>query len=215
MNDNYRIARDRMLTRLRDAGLAGEAVLGAMGSLPRHRFVDPALQRRAYGRDVLPIGHEQTLSHPEVVARMSEALDLRAGMRVLEVGTGSGYQAALLARMGASVWTLERIAALLEGAKEVWREIGLGGAIHAKHGDGYLGWPEAAPFDRILLTAAPPELPAALLGQLEEGGLLVMPQGAAEGQRLLRYRLQGDQAFREDLGACSFVPMLAQTVGGS
>jgi protein-L-isoaspartate(D-aspartate) O-methyltransferase len=203
-----------MLGRLREAGLAGEAVLGAMGSLPRHRFVDPALQRRAYGRDALPIGHEQTLSHPEVVALMSEALDVRAGTRVLEIGTGSGYQAALLARLGATVWTIERIAPLLEGAKKIWREIELDGSIRAKHGDGYLGWPEAAPFDRILLTAAPPEAPAALLGQLAEGGLLIMPQVVSEGQRLLRYRLQGDRAFREDLGACSFVPMLAQTVGG-
>lgn len=215
MNDSYRIARDRMLDRLRRNGLAGEAVLGAMGSLPRHRFVDAALQRRAYGRDALPIGHEQTLSHPEVVARMSEALSLTAGLRVLEIGTGSGYQAALLARLGVSVWTIERIAPLLEGARAVWHEIGMDGAIHAKHGDGYLGWPEAAPFDRILLTAAPPDAPAALLGQLSDGGLLVMPQVQAEGQRLLRYRLKGDRAYREDLGACSFVPMLAQTVGGS
>ncbi len=214
MNDPYRIARDRMIGRLREEGLAGEAVLGAMSSLPRHRFVDPALQRRAYGRDALPIGHEQTLSHPEVVARMSEALNLRSGMRVLEIGTGSGYQAALLARLGVGVWTIERIAALLDGAQAKWREIGLGGAIRAKHGDGYLGWPEAAPFDRILLTAAPPEAPAVLLGQLSEGGLLVMPQVIDKGQRLLRYHLKGDRAFREDLGACSFVPMLAQTVGG-
>ena len=215
MSDAYRVARERMVARLREQGLAREAILGAMGSLPRHLFVDSALAPRAYGRDALPIGHEQTLSHPEIVARMTESLDLTPGVRVLEIGTGSGYQAAVLARLGAEVWTLERIAGLLEGARRIWTELELDGTIRAKHADGYLGWPEAAPFERILLTAAPPELPSRVLSQLADGGLLVMPQVMDGGQRLLRYRLEGDRAFREDLGACSFVPMLGQTLGGN
>lgn len=213
MSDGYRIARSRMLERLREQKLAGEAVLGAMSALPRHLFVDPALARRAYGRDALPIGNEQTLSHPEIVALMTEALALNSGDRVLEIGTGSGYQAALLALMGARVWTVERIASLLERAERIWAELGLSDKISACHGDGYLGWPEAAPFDRILLTAAPRELPTGLLAQLSEGGLLIAPQVLAEGQRLLRYRLEGARAYQEDLGPCSFVPMLGRTIG--
>jgi len=213
--DAYAVARERMLARLRAQLLAGEEVLGAMGELPRHRFVDPALAGRAYGRDALPIGYGQTLSHPEVVARMTEALLPEPGLRVLEVGTGSGYQAALLATLGLQVWTMERIGGLIERAQPLWESLGLASRIRARHADGYRGWPEAAPFARIIITAAPRELPQRLLGQLEEGGLLVTPLGGDGGQRLLRFRLSGERAYREDLGACSFVPMLSRTVGAS
>lgn len=215
MSESYRVARERMLARLREQDLAGEEVLGAMASLPRHRFVEPALAQRAYGRDALPIGYEQTLSHPEIVALMTESLMPLRGRSVLEVGTGSGYQAALLAQLGARVWTVERIAGLHQLALANWSGLELTTALRARHDDGYAGWREAAPFDRILVTAAPRELPVRLLEQLAEGGLLVLPKASGAGQRLLRYRLEGDRAFEEDLGPCSFVPMLARAVGES
>ncbi|MBM4118436.1 protein-L-isoaspartate(D-aspartate) O-methyltransferase [bacterium] len=211
--DEYAVARERMVARLRAQALAGEEVLAAMAELPRHLFVDAALAGRAYGRDALPIGYGQTLSHPEVVARMTEALLPEAGLRALEVGTGSGYQAALLAALGLEVWTVERIAGLLARAEPLWERLGVAGRIHARHADGYRGWPEAAPFARVIITAAPRELPRALFGQLGDGGLLVTPLGGEADQRLLRFRLRGERAFREDLGACSFVPMLGRTVG--
>jgi protein-L-isoaspartate(D-aspartate) O-methyltransferase len=213
MGDAFAVARERMIARLRVQALAGEEVLGAMAQLPRHLFVDTALASRAYGRDALPIGYGQTLSHPEVVARMTEALLGEPGQRVLEVGTGSGYQAALLASLGLRVWTLERIAGLLERARPLWVRLGLETLISARHADGYRGWPEAGPFARIIVTAAPRAVPATLLDQLEEGGLLVTPLGSEHGQRLFRFRLRGDRAYREDLGACSFVPMLSRTLG--
>lgn len=213
--DTYAVARERMIARLRAQELAGEEVLGAMAELPRHRFVDAALAGRAYGRDALPIGYGQTLSHPEVVARMTEALLPEPGLRVLEIGTGSGYQAALLAALGLEVWTVERIGGLLERAQPLWTELGLAARIRARHADGYRGWPEAAPFARIIITAAPRALPQDLFGQLGEGGLLVTPLGGEAGQRLLRFRLRGERAYREDLGACSFVPMLSRTVGAA
>jgi protein-L-isoaspartate(D-aspartate) O-methyltransferase len=211
MNDSQRVARERMVARIREQKLAGEAVLAAMESLPRHRFVDPALAPRAYGRDALPIGEGQTLSHPEIVARMTEALRLETGHCVLEVGTGSGYQAALLALLHCRVWTIERIPVLLESARRVWEALRLAAAIRARLGDGYLGWPGAARFDRILLTAAPSEIPNALLDQLRDGGLMVLPLDEGDGQRLVRLRREGERAYREDLGDCSFVPMRART----
>ncbi|MCP4548823.1 MAG: protein-L-isoaspartate(D-aspartate) O-methyltransferase [bacterium] len=212
MTGLFQVARRRMVDRIRGRSLAGEMVLAAMEDLPREIFVDPALAPRAYGRDVLPIGFGQTMSHPEVVAFMTQALELTPGMKVLEIGTGSGYQAALLHLLGMEVWTVERIAKLLEGARRAWGLLNILDEINVAVGDGYLGWPETAPFDRILLTAAPPEVPNTLLTQLREGGQLVMPIQEGEQQRLLRLRLEGNRAYREDLGPCSFVPMKARVV---
>jgi protein-L-isoaspartate(D-aspartate) O-methyltransferase len=215
MNDPFLIARTRMVERLRESNLAGEEILAAMEQLPRQIFLDPALWPRAHGRDVLPIGFEQTMSHPEVVAFMTESLQVRPGLKVLEIGTGSGYQAALLALLGARVWTMERIENLLTRAREGWRELRSLPAIEARVGDGYQGWPTAAPFDRILVTTAPREVPMKLLGQLKDGGVLVLPVEEGGEQRLVRLKLKGKQAWREDLGPCSFVPMRARTVEAS
>ena len=212
MRDRYGVARGRMVERIRSRGLAGEAVLAAMNELPRHLFVDSVLAARAYGEDALPIGQEQTLSHPEVVAYMTESLELSPGQRVLEIGTGSGYQAALLHLLGAEVWTVERMGGLFEGARRHWRELGMDGAIRSRLGDGYEGWPEGAPFDRMLVTASPRELPPALMAQLDKTGVLLLPLVEGSEQNLVRYRRDGDRAFREKLGACSFVPMLGRTV---
>ncbi|MBC8368338.1 protein-L-isoaspartate(D-aspartate) O-methyltransferase [bacterium] len=214
MSDRFRVARARMVERIRGKGLANETVLAAMGEIPRHLYVDPALELKAYGENALPIGWEQTLSHPEVVAFMTESLSLRPGLRILEIGTGSGYQAALLARLGASVRTIERIEGLLGTALEHWKADGFRGDIKARLGDGYLGWPEEGPFDRILLTASPREVPETLLRQLKEDGILLLPLATEEGQRMVRVRRGGDRAYREELGECSFVPMLARTVKG-
>jgi len=148
------------------------------------------------------------------VAFMSESLRVAPGQRILEIGTGSGYQAALLAHLGARVWTVERISGLLSEARAHWDADPSPSIIQAKVGDGYLGWPDFAPFDRILLTASPREVPEVLLGQLVESGLLLMPLVVGKEQRLIRLRREGSRAYREDLGACSFVPMLARTVEG-
>jgi protein-L-isoaspartate(D-aspartate) O-methyltransferase len=199
-----------MVERLRAKALAGEEVLAAMEELPRHLFVDPALAPRAYREDALPIGQGQTLSQPETVAFMSESLQLKPGLRVLEVGTGSGYQSALLAMLGAELWTVERLGALLDKARAAWGLLGLAERIRSRVDDGYRGWLEAAPFARILVTAAPSALPPALLDQLAEGGLMVLPLLEQGKQRLIRLRMEGNRAYREDLGSCEFVPMRAR-----
>lgn len=201
--------RDRLIEDLRAAGIADERVLEAIRSVPRHRFVDEALASRAYENNALPIGHGQTISQPYVVAKMTAAL-LRDGSprRVLEIGTGSGYQAAVLAALGLEVFTVERIGDLLRTARKRFRALGL--HVRSKHDDGRLGWPEQAPFDAILVTAAGPALVEALLEQLAPGGVLVAPVGTAGAQTLLRLCKDADGAItQEDLGAVVFVPLLS------
>lgn len=200
-------ARDRLVQRLREQGIRDERVLQAIGTLPRHQFIDEALASRAYEDTALPIGLGQTISQPAVVARMTEAL-LEAGLprRVLEIGTGSGYQAALLASLGIEVFTVERIEALLRDARRRFRQLGLD--IRSRHDDGRLGWSEHAPFDAILVTAGGAALEPALLGQLAEGGILVAPVGGANEQRLLRLRKGPAGIEQDDLGAVVFVPLL-------
>jgi len=212
MSDRFQVARRRMVDRIRAKGLAREVVLAAMDEIPRHLYVDPAFELKAYGENALPIGWEQTLSHPEIAAFMSESLLLSPGLSVLEIGTGSGYQAALLSRLGASVWTIERVEGLLDAARAHWIADGFECSIRATMGDGYEGWPEAAPFDRILLTASARRLPAALWSQLAEEGILLAPMIENDRQRLVRFRRRDGQAYAEELGECSFVPMLARTV---
>ena len=201
-------ARDRLIEDLRGSGIVDERVLNAIRTVPRHQFVDEALASRAYENNALPIGHGQTISQPWVVAKMTEALLRSAPKRVLEVGTGSGYQAAVLAALGVKVYTVERIGDLLRVARKRFRDLGL--HIRSKHDDGRIGWPEEAPFDAIIVTAAGPALVDALLAQLAPGGVLVAPVGASGGQALLCLRKDAEGGIaQEDLGAVVFVPLLS------
>lgn len=205
-------ARDRMIERLRaEGGIGDERVLTAMRTVPRHLFIDEALASRAYEDTALPIGNGQTISQPWVVARMTAAL-IEHGLpkRVLEVGTGSGYQAAVLATLGLETYSIERIEELLRVARRRFRNLGLN--VRTKHDDGRAGWTEYAPFDGIIVTAGAAALEQALFGQLPEGGTLVAPIGAANGQRLLRVRRSEGELVREDLGGVVFVPLLPGTL---
>lgn len=203
-----RRTRKRLIERLRGEGVRSEAVLDAMNETPRHLFVDEALASRAYEDTALPIGYGQTISQPYVVARMTEAL-LRDGPlnKVLEIGTGSGYQAAVIARVAAMVFTVERIEALATKARKRFRQLDLRN-VRVKHDDGKLGWPECGPYDGIIATAAPTAIPAALLEQLAEGGRMVIPVGGAGVQELQLITRTGGTCEQEILEAVSFVPML-------
>ncbi len=201
-------ARDRLIERLKKDGISDRRVLEVMRRVPRHLFVEEALASRAYEDTALPIGQGQTISQPWVVARMTEAL-IEHGLpaRVLEVGTGSGYQAAVLAALVEQVYTVERIEDLLRAARRRFRKLGIGN-VRWRHDDGNLGWDEHAPFDAIIVTAAGEELDTALFDQLAPNGTLVAPVGASGKQQLLRYR-QGDKGWEaESLGEVSFVPLL-------
>ena len=185
-----------------------ERVLAVMRGVPRHRFVPRASLDGAYRDAPHTIGLGQTISQPTIVAMMTQALQLRGDERVLEIGTGSGYQAAVLSRMSKHVYSIELHAPLAAEAKERLAELGYAN-VEVRAGDGYAGWPEHAPFDRIILTAAPDELPKALVEQLAEGGILVAPVGPeGQVQRLLRFEKVEGKLVREDLGAVLFVPMV-------
>jgi len=199
--------RARMVERLRKEGITDETVLAALGTVPRHLFVEEALASRAYDDDALPIGFSQTISQPYVVALMIQAL--RAGRelgKVLEVGTGCGYQAAVLAQVATEVYSIERIAPLLAKARANLRELRLPN-LRLKHGDGNLGLPEAAPFDSIILAAASARLPQVLLQQLAPGGRMILPFGSSE--QVLRLVERTRSGYSETtLDAVRFVPML-------
>ncbi|MBA8888822.1 protein-L-isoaspartate(D-aspartate) O-methyltransferase [Dokdonella fugitiva] len=201
-------ARDRLVDRLVAEGIRDRRVLDVMRQLPRHLFIDEALASRAYEDTALPIGQGQTISQPWVVARMTEALiETKLPRRVLEVGTGSGYQCAVLAALVEQVHTVERIDELLRNARRRFRKLGLSN-IRSKHDDGRLGWPEEGPFDAIIVTAAGAALEPALLAQLAKDGCLVAPVGPSGRQGLLRVRHGDDGFVSENLGAVSFVPLL-------
>lgn len=201
-------ARDRLIERLKAEGIADRRVLEVIARLPRHLFVEEALASRAYEDTALPIGLGQTISQPYVVARMTEALiEPKIPAKVLEIGTGSGYQAAVLAALCGNVYTVERIDELLRDARRRFRKLGLAN-IRSKHDDGKLGWPEHAPFDAIMLTAAGEYIDDALFAQLAPDGVLVAPLGPPGAQRLLRYRHNGNEWNAEMLGNVSFVPLL-------
>ncbi|GAB4359355.1 MAG: protein-L-isoaspartate(D-aspartate) O-methyltransferase [Gammaproteobacteria bacterium] len=200
--------RQRLVERLRNAGIRNNAVLEILGRTPRHIFVDEALASRAYEDTALPIGFGQTLSQPYIVARMTEVL-LESGSvkRVLEVGAGSGYQTAVLAQLVDQVFAVERIAALVSKARERLRELKLYN-VQWRHEDGTWGWPQHAPYDAILVAAAPSEVPAALVEQLEVGGRLVIPVGCGRTQKLMRVTRTADGYEQESLEEVSFVPLV-------
>ena len=201
--------RDRLVVRLREAGIQDERVLEVMRDTPRHIFVDEALASRAYEDTSLPIGFGQTISQPYIVAHMTEVLlkDFTP-RRVLEVGTGSGYQTSVLAQLVPEVYTVERIAGLQEQARQrLARQLRLSN-IRYKHSDGNWGWKQNAPYDGILVTAAPEEVPQELLNQLAEAGRLVIPSGPNGQQQLRVYSREGDSLKESILGTVSFVPLL-------
>ena len=205
--------RDRLIERLRDNGIVDERVLNAIRTVPRHLFIDEALATRAYEDTALPIGHGQTISQPWVVAKMTEALFAEGAKpaKVLEVGTGSGYQAAILAALGLEVHTVERLGELLRTARKRFRTLGFN--IRSKHDYGRIGWPENGPFDGIVVTAAAPALVEALSAQLAPGGTLVAPVGGSGAQSLLCLRKDADGVIsQENLAPVVFVPLLSGLV---
>lgn len=201
--------RDRLVETLRREGIKDERVLKAITLVPRHQFVDEALSSRAYENTALPIGQRQTISQPWIVARMTEAiLDGRQPEKVLEVGTGSGYQAAILAHLVPRVFTVERIDELLKLARRRFHNLGLNN-IFIRYADGHLGWPSQAPFDGIMVTAATQTIPQELLEQLAIGGVLVIPVEKHGQQRLMSVRRTEDGFEETDLGGVIFVPLLS------
>jgi protein-L-isoaspartate(D-aspartate) O-methyltransferase len=203
--------RDRLVQRLREQGITNLAVLERIRNVPRHIFVDEALGSRAYEDTALPIGFGQTISQPYIVARMTEAL-LEAGAadKVLEVGTGCGYQTAVLAPLVAHVNTIERIEPLLIRARERLKELGIRN-VRFRHGDGSQGWKTQTPYDGILVAAAPLTVPEALVRQLRVGGRLIVPIGPEGEQQLVRFTRREQRVERESLGPVAFVPLLGGT----
>ena len=204
--------RDRLVQRLREQGIANLAVLERIRNVPRHIFVDEALSSRAYEDTALPIGFGQTISQPYIVARMTEALLEGPPLNnVLEVGTGCGYQTAVLAPLVGKLFTIERIEPLIARARQRIKELGLRN-VRFRHGDGTAGWKAHAPYDGILVSAAPLTIPELLLQQLSIGGRLVVPVGAEGEQELVRLTRKEQRIERQSLGAVSFVPMLGGTL---
>ena len=190
---------------LRGRDIRSARVLDVMGRVPRHLFVAEAQRRDAYADHPLPIGYDQTISQPYIVAFMTQALDVRATDRILEIGTGSGYQAAVLGELGGQVYTIEIVAPLAERARSLLASLGYRN-VHVRAGNGYLGWPEEAPFDRIMVTAAPDAVPPALVAQLKEGGLMAIPVGTVVQElRILRKTANGMETL--DTLPVRFVPM--------
>ncbi|HRX90081.1 MAG TPA: protein-L-isoaspartate(D-aspartate) O-methyltransferase [Steroidobacteraceae bacterium] len=203
--------RDRLIQRLRDQGIKNLAVLDRIRNVPRHIFMDEALASRAYEDTALPIGYGQTISQPYIVARMTEALlDGPPLKNVLEVGTGCGYQTAVLAPFAEKIATIERIEPLMKRAKLRLKELGIKN-VRFRHGDGTAGWPAHAPYDGIIVAAAPLTVPSALLDQLAVGGRLIVPVGPDGDQQLMRFTRREQRIEREPLGAVAFVPLLGGT----
>lgn len=208
--DDDAAARGRMVDeQLAARGIRDVRVLAAMRRLPRHVFVEPEWRSRAYSDCALPTREGQTISQPWIVARMLELCELEAGLRVLEVGTGTGYQTALLAGLAGQVFTMERRAALLDAARERLAALGCMNVSYAE-GDGSLGWQAFAPYARVLAAAAAPHVPRALLEQLGDRGVLVIPVGGAQSQHLEVWRRQGNRFLHERHDECRFVPLIGQ-----
>jgi protein-L-isoaspartate(D-aspartate) O-methyltransferase len=210
-DDAFTAARHRMVERIRARGVTDAAVLAALDAVPRHLFVPPPERPKAYEDRPLPIGDGQTISQPYMVALMTSLLELRPGARVLEIGTGSGYQAAILSRVAAEVYTMEIRKTLAERARSTLADLGYRN-VQVRNGDGFQGWPEAAPFDAIIVTAAPPSVPGPLLRQLKTGGRLVIPVGDRSSlQSLLVLTKRPDGGFdRANVMPVFFVPMTGE-----
>ena len=209
--------RRELVEELKKEGITDRNVLNAMGNLPREIFIKPALEKRAYENNPLPIGEGQTISQPYIVAYMTQALDIKDGQKILEIGTGSGYQTAILGELNPTgdIYSIEILEDLAMRAKKLLKDLGYD-HIHVKSGDGYKGWPSHAPFDRIIVTAAPPFMPKTLLSQLKIGGILIAPIGeAGDGQSLIRIvRVSKIKFQTEKLLGVRFVPMVSDTVDG-
>ena len=202
----YRGQRAIMCSDLKAKGLAGEAVLGAMNRIPRHLFLESSFHQHAYQDKAFPIAADQTISHPSTVAWQSELLELRPGMKVLEIGTGSGYQAAVLCELGVKLFSIERQKALFDFSKKMLLQLGYRAEL--KFGDGFKGMPVFAPFDRVIVTCGAPFVPKALLAQLTAGGIMIIPVGEGT-QKMVKITKQSDGSFvQKVLGDAAFVPML-------
>ncbi len=207
---DYNRARQRMVReQISDRGIKDPRVIAAMEQVPRHLFVPETLQGRAYGDHALPIGEGQTISQPFMVAFMSEAMELKGSERVLEIGTGSGYQTAVLARLAGRVYSVERIRSLLEKARKNFDRIQCRNVI-TRLFDGSLGWKEESPFDAILVTAGAPGIPPPLVEQLRLGGTMIIPVGDLDSQKLFRVRRNRKGFSQEGLGECGFVALIGE-----
>ena len=207
--------KERLLVELRAAGIGDEAVLSVLSDIPREEFIPRALRRQAYENAALPINSGQTISQPYIVAYMTEVLNVTKKHIVLEVGTGSGYQAVVLARLCRRLFTVERHLQLLSAAEKIFKKLGIFN-ITTLFGNGMKGWPEQAPFDRIMVTAASEEIPENLPAQLKDGGIMVIPVGAqGKVQHIVRLTRRGDDFHREDLLPVKFVPLLSGIVHDS
>ena len=214
-NRKFQRLRARLVEELRQKGIEDERVLHAIGEVPRHQFVEPAFVQRAYEDEALPIGLQQTISQPYTVAYQTMMVNPQKNERILEIGTGSGYQAAILAAMGARVFSIERHEALYKRAKAILSDLGY--RVTTKHGDGTLGWPAFAPYDKILVTAGAAGVPEPLLQQLREpdemhpGGSLVIPIGGEEGQVMRRIMRTGPDTYQqEEWQTFRFVPLIGE-----
>ncbi len=204
----FKKQREKMNAHLKELGISDELVLASMGQVPRHKFVAPGSEFQAYDEKALPIGFEQTISHPYTVAVMTQALNLKKGDKVLEIGTGSGYQAAVLCQMGVQVFTVERIAALGRKAEATLKELKYHFAMRI--GDGTMGWQTYAPYDGIIVTAGAPVSPENLLKQLKESGKLLIPVGSKDEQMLTMFVRQGSSYTKMEIEKLSFVPLIGQ-----
>jgi protein-L-isoaspartate(D-aspartate) O-methyltransferase len=208
MAQNYSELRQRMVrSQIEFRGIKSPAVLSAMRKVERHRFVPKELVSLAYDDSPLPIGEGQTISQPYIVAFMTEALELKPADRVLEIGTGSGYQAAVLGELCAQVYTMEIFESLANRSGKLLRELGYSN-VHVRHGDGYQGWPEEAPFDAVIVTCSPTAIPQPLQDQLKEGGRMIIPVGERPGQELVLVTKKGGKIRQERVLSVLFVPMI-------
>jgi len=207
---DYGALRKRMVEeQMRARGISDPRVLAALEKAPRHRFVKPGDERLAHEDYPLPIGHGQTISQPYIVALMSELLQLQGQERVLEIGAGSGYQSAVLAELGRSVIAVERCSELADGARRLLADLGYGN-VEIVVGDGTLGWPEGAPYDAVIVTAAAPKIADPWIAQLSDGGRLVLPLGDRWSQILTRVTKRGTETSRESFGPVAFVPLIGE-----